>query len=236
MTTRASVSPLWRLRVAVASAASSAWKMISLSTPFSRDTASTIINTSLPIISFSRHSRRPESGDQPGPLHAIERQIKMLFVHFHHDVIRRHIHQPAGKILPPQQRRLHLHLDRLADEPPEVLRRDQRPIEAGRRHLQGVLPRQRILDVEQRGKLPADSRAVVHVHARGAIYIHPQRGAMVAPRQLHVHEIKAQGHDTGFEQFSQIRPRTTHNFLPHKTKVGARPTSYYLLLQRLKPG
>src|SRR3989304_3261487 len=202
MTPRAAVSPLWRLRGAVASAASSAWKMISLSTPFSRDTASTIINTSLPIISFSRHSRRPESGDQPGPLHAIERQIKMLFVHFHHDVIRRHAHHPAGKILPPQ----------------------------------GVPPRQRILDIEQRGKLPADARAVVHVHARGAIYIHPQRGAMVAPRQFHAHEFKAQGHDTGLEQFSQIRPRTTHNFLPHKTKVGARPTSYYLLLQRLKPG
>src|SRR3990167_790992 len=208
MTTRASVSPLWRLRVAVASAASSAWKMISLSTPFSRDTASTIINTSLPIISFSRHSRRPESGDQPGPLHAIERQIKMLFVHFHHDVIRRHAHQPAGKILPPQQRRLHLHLDRLADEAPEVLRRDQRPIEAGRRHLQGVPPRQRVLDVEQRGKLPADTGTVVYVHARGTIYIHPQRGAMVAPRQLHVHELKAQGHDRSEEHTSELQSQS----------------------------
>jgi hypothetical protein len=98
--------------------------------------------------------------------------------------------------------------------------------EAGRRHLQGVLPRQRVLDVEQRGKLPADTGTIVNVDARGAIYIHPQRGAMVTPRHFHVHEFKAQGHDTGLEQFSQIRSRTTHNFLPHKTKVGARPTSY----------
>src|SRR3989304_7707703 len=127
MATRASMSPLWRLRVAVASAASSAWKMISLPTPFSRDTASTIISTSLPImIAISRYACRSESGNQPCPLHRIERQVKNLFVHFHHDVVRCHVHQFAGEILAPLQWLMHLHLDRFTHEPLEVFRFDQR--------------------------------------------------------------------------------------------------------------
>src|SRR3989344_9637814 len=155
------MSPLWRLRVSVASAASSAWKMISLSTPFSRDTASTIISTSLPImIAISRHACRSEPGHQPRPLHVVERQVKTLLVHFHHDMIRRHVHQPAGKIPASQQRLLQLHLDRLADEPFEILRLDQRPVETGGGHLQGVMPRQRIFDIQKTGQVTPYPRAL----------------------------------------------------------------------------
>src|SRR4030065_564956 len=78
-------------------------------------------------------------------------------------------------ISPPQPRLLHLHLDGLADEAPEILRLDQRPVNPGRGHLQGVLPRQRVLDIQQRRPLPAPPGAVVHVHAPGTVYIYPQR-------------------------------------------------------------
>src|SRR6056297_4255450 len=53
MATRTSISSPWRLRVADASAASIASKIISLSTPFSFETASTTIRISLliPVVS-----------------------------------------------------------------------------------------------------------------------------------------------------------------------------------------
>ena len=74
------------------------------------------------------------------------------------------------------------------------------------------MPRQRVLDIQQRGQLPADPGAIVHVHALGTVYIDPQCGVVVATGHLHVHQLKAQGTDTGLEQLAQIRLRTLHKF------------------------
>src|ERR1700681_704384 len=78
--TRTSNSSPCFLRVADASAASRASKIISLSTPFSLETASTAIKISLFMVLLDSSSLRP----QPRLLNSLERQAVRRAVHFHH--------------------------------------------------------------------------------------------------------------------------------------------------------
>src|ERR1700722_19590840 len=91
MATRTSNSSPCFLRVADASAASSASKMISLSTPFSLETASTAIKISLFMVLLDSSSLRPQSR----LLNPLERQAMRLAVDFHHDrVVRNRLQYP----------------------------------------------------------------------------------------------------------------------------------------------
>src|SRR5271170_6169243 len=83
--TRTSNSSPCFLRVAEASAASSASKIISLSTPFSLETASTAIKISLFIVLLDSSSLRPQSR----LLNQFERQGMRLAVDFHYNCVAR---------------------------------------------------------------------------------------------------------------------------------------------------
>src|SRR3984893_4551980 len=79
--TRTSNSSPCFLRVADASAASSASNIISLSTPFSLETASTAIKISLFMVLLDSSSLRPQSR----LLYSLERQAVRLAVYLHHN-------------------------------------------------------------------------------------------------------------------------------------------------------
>src|ERR1700694_2968913 len=79
--TRTSNSSPCFLRVADASAASSASKIISLSTPFSLETASTAIKISLFMVLLDSSSLRAQSR----LLYSLERQAVPLAVYLHHN-------------------------------------------------------------------------------------------------------------------------------------------------------
>ena len=59
----------------------------------------------------------------------------------------------------------HHHLGAPAGEPAVVVGAAQRPIEPGRRHLQGVRRRHHVLDVEHRAQIAADPRAILDADA-----------------------------------------------------------------------
>src|SRR5579872_4336771 len=126
MATRTSQSSPCFLRVADASAASSASKMISLSTPFSFETASTTIRISLFIQSSSWPSR---------PLRREPRASDLGKSNCYHGAIHRQINalragrlEPAGVAPPAVSCDLQLEPDALADEALKVRRRAQHAI------------------------------------------------------------------------------------------------------------
>ena len=121
MVTRTSMSSPYRLRVADASAASSASKMISLSTPFSLETASTTIRISL-FISRPPAARGSNVRRQVRLANSGDRQRPALPVHLDLDRLgARRGERPLEA--PPALVRLHgLDEHRLADEPGELLR------------------------------------------------------------------------------------------------------------------
>src|SRR3974390_2929301 len=86
MATRTSSSSPCFLRVADASAASSASKIISLLSPFSFETASTAIKISLFMV---RTSSPPSLRPQSCLLNPLERQAVRLAVDLHHDCVAR---------------------------------------------------------------------------------------------------------------------------------------------------
>ena len=97
----------------------------------------------------------------------------------------------------------------------------------------GVVAKARVLHVEQRRQLAADTRTVVNDHALGAIYIDPQRGVMMPADQLHIHELKTERIHTWLEQVPPIWRACNylafcHASLPDPIKQKcARPTSRY---------
>src|SRR5579864_5585708 len=113
MATRTSNSSPCFLRVADASAASSASKMISLSTPFSLETASTAIKISLFMVVLDSSSLRPQSR----LLNPFERQAVCLAVDFHHNRVVHNRFQHPDITPPAVQGHLQLDEDPLADEP-----------------------------------------------------------------------------------------------------------------------
>src|SRR5271163_2707339 len=104
METRTSSSSPCFLRVADASAASSASKMISLSTPFSLETASTAIKISLFMSYLDSSSLRPQSR----LLNPLERQAMRLAVDFHDNRVLHDRLQHSDKPPPSIDRQLQL--------------------------------------------------------------------------------------------------------------------------------
>src|SRR5882757_6316948 len=124
--TRTSNSSPCFLRVADASAASSASNIISLSTPFSLETASTAIKISLFIKLKTPRSLRPQSR----LLNSIERQAVRLAVDFHYNRVGIHRLQYPCKTPPPIHRQLQLGENPRTREPLEVRARAQDPIKS----------------------------------------------------------------------------------------------------------
>src|SRR4029077_17003106 len=174
MATRASHSSPCFLRLADASAASSASKITSLSTPFSLETASTTIRISLftrqYLVKFRRRGRA--SGGEPRLANLRERDRYPLLVHCERDPIVIDREQLPRITAAPGARLLQFHEHPRPDEAAEVLARAQHAVEPGRGHFQRVGARNRVLDVEQRRDLPAHLLAIPDAHSRGGVDEH----------------------------------------------------------------
>src|SRR6202166_3645379 len=124
--TRTSNSSPCFLRVADASAASSASKIISLSTPFSLETASTAIKISLFMVLLDSSSLRPQSR----LLNPVERQAMRLAVDFHYNRVVRSRLQHPDETPPAVDRQFQLGEDPFTQESVEVRASAQDPIES----------------------------------------------------------------------------------------------------------
>src|SRR6516162_7162082 len=124
MATRTSHSSPCFLRVADASAASSASKITSLSTPFSLETASTTIRISL----FTCLNPPPHSRREPCLTDLLERHAHALLVHLQSHTRIVHRQQRARVTAPPRARRRQLDLHPRADEAIEMRSLAQYPV------------------------------------------------------------------------------------------------------------
>src|SRR5690348_11419270 len=139
METRASMSPPCFLRVADASAASSASKITLLSTPFSLETASTTNRISL-FMALSlalRFQFIGKIGHQAGLADAAQGQLVQHAVHFDHHFACLAAPEGACETAPPVQGQLQFDPGLLTGEAREIHRLAQRPVQARRGHLQG---------------------------------------------------------------------------------------------------
>src|SRR5882672_2698719 len=191
MATRTSQSSPRFLREADASAASSASKMISLSTPFSLETASTTIRISLFIDAMIvlAYALALVLRLQPGPLNQPERQGEGLPIHFNRNPLVIDRSQRARVTPPAVQRACQLHVHPAAEVPLVVRPLAQDPIEPRRGHLQVVLPRNRVARVEGRLDFPAHRGAVVQVDPLRAVDEQAQ------------HRLPALRYELDFDQF-----------------------------------
>src|SRR5690349_8909413 len=166
METRASISPPCFLRVADASAASSASNMTFLSTPFSLETASTTSSISLFITCSSRSTFQfmfvVRHQSRLG--HVGERQLVQLAIHLDQHLAGLEAAQGARVTLAPVARHREFEPGPLAGEAREVRLLAQRPVQPRRRHLEGVVARDRVLHVQHGTHLPAHDLAIVHRH------------------------------------------------------------------------
>src|ERR1700739_5031824 len=108
MATRTSHSSPCFLRVADASAASSASKITSLSTPFSLETASTTIRISLFTVPRTSLTPRPVSGREPCLANLSKRHRHALAVDLERDAALIHREQRPGVAAAPGARLLQL--------------------------------------------------------------------------------------------------------------------------------
>src|SRR5262249_3768042 len=127
--------------------------MISLSTPFSFDTASTTIKISLFIVRTPLTARFSRSWlqfrGQARPVYVVDRQPDRAAVQLERDVARSPRFQPDRESLAPVHGLHHLQPHTLAGEALEVLPRAQYPIETRRGHLEGVAARDGVGRVER---------------------------------------------------------------------------------------
>src|SRR5215472_6628900 len=144
MATRTSHSSPCFLRVAEASAASSASKITSLSTPFSLETASTTIRISLftsvlPRVPLCAPGElRPHLGREPCLADLSERHRDLLTVDLERDPRLVHGKELAGVAAAARPWLLELDEHPRADEAPEVCLGAQHPVETWRGHLERV--------------------------------------------------------------------------------------------------
>src|SRR6056297_2674894 len=206
MDTRTSMSSPWRLRVADASAASIASKIISLSTPFSFETASTTIRISLliPVFSPPRRIWWLKLGNQPRLVDIGDAQSVDFAVHTHRHVTVFDAFHPASEPPPSVQRRPHGDLRLAAGEPLEVLRALQRAVQAGRGHLQHVLAGNRVLHVQYAAHLVADPLAILQADPFGLVDVEPQQPLAPADAGLEVHELVAHALQGRLQQPSDL--------------------------------
>src|SRR5579863_1739874 len=192
MATRTSHSSPCFLRVAEASAASSASKITSLSTPFSLDTASTTIRISLfttlvPSVTFG--AAAGVLGREPCLADLGKSHRHLLTVDLELDARLIDRQQRAGVAAPPGARLLQLDEHPRAHEASEVRPRAQHAVEARRGHFQRVGVRDGILEVKERGYLAADGGAVIERDAGVAVDEEPQRPVRAARGELELDEL-----------------------------------------------
>src|SRR5690606_37808255 len=234
----------WRLRVAEASAASRASKMISLSTPFSFETASTTIRISLFIVRTpaeravaGAESRvntlltpfpaadHPSSGDEPRLMYRFDRQPHRAAFHLERDFPVGHREQLPGEAPAALEGLGHFEFDPLAGEAREVLRGAQRPIESRRRDLERVLARNRILDVEHVAHRAAHFLAVVKgdppALARGRVDIQPEQPAAAPGGVLELPKLVAEVDDHRPEQCGQLVSQHATSVRPIPARAAA---------------
>src|ERR1700722_20136462 len=191
--TRTSSSSPCFFRVADANAASSASKMISLSTPFSLETASTAIKISLFMVLLDSSSLRPQSR----LLNPLERQAVRVAVDLHDNCVVRNRSQYPDIPPPSIDRQLQLGENAFADEPLEVRASPQDPIESRRRDFQRVMSLDRILDLEHLAHRVTHTRTILdrNAYARilgAAIDEYPQDTAVALARKFDVDQLKSE--------------------------------------------
>src|ERR1700733_1045937 len=215
MATRTSHSSPCFLRVAEASAHSSASKMTSLSTPFSLETASTTIRISLfislQLLAFPRGTR---SRCQPRLRNLAKWQLHTLPINFQGHASRRDFLQRPGESPPPIARRFQLNQHPGSLEALEMRVRPQHPIVTRRGHFQRIGRRNRILDIQQRRDLAADALAVGDTNTLGPVDEDPQ-GSTTMPRcKLQLHQLVAQLPEQGLDQRDEPIRQGRHEPLP----------------------
>src|SRR6188508_1238956 len=204
METRTSHSSPCFLRVAEASAASSASKMISLSTLFSFETASTTSRISLFITrtpsTFNRRSLRERrtlnfmpsyQSSQRGescPADLCELYAHGEIVHIHLDALAVRTAKHARVSLAAIARHLELDLHAVVHELREMLRRAQYAVQSRRRNLERIRTRERIVGIEQIRQDVARIGAVVDVYPFGMVDINAQRSTARPGHELHFDE------------------------------------------------
>src|SRR5438874_783592 len=213
MATRTSHSSPCFLRVADASAASSASKITSLSTPFSLETASTTIRISLFTVPRTSLTHERPSGRKPRLANLRKPHRHAFAVDLERDAALIHREQRPGVAPPPGARLLDLDEHPGADEAPEVRPGAQQPVESRRGHLQRVGGRDRVLDVEERGHLAADALAVIEPDARLRVDVEPQERAAVARGVIELDELVPEPREQRLEQRPQALAQTCRDRL-----------------------
>ena len=143
------------------------------------------------------------------------------------DALRAHREQRPGVAPPPVARLLQLDEHPRADEAPEVLRRAQHPVEAGRGHLQRVGRRYRVRNVEQRRHLAAHPLAVLEPDALRSVYKESQHAAPVPAAILELDQLEPEPCHQRLDQCQQpLAQSSCHRpspSVPLKQKWAPRP-------------
>src|SRR5690606_1780606 len=112
----------------------------------------------------------------------VDGQQILMIVDKHDDILVFHAAQQPLEVASPLEGRTQSNLYLLAGMPGELIQREQRPVHARRRHLQGVLDADRVLDIEHPADLTADLLAIIDQDAIGMIDVDAQ-DRMLALRQ-----------------------------------------------------
>src|SRR5690606_14608990 len=75
----------------------------------------------------------------------------------------------------------------------------QLPVKSGRRNFEHVMPRYRILDVQQRADLTADGLAILEPHAFRLVDEHPNDAVPTREPQLEIGQFITQPFNGGFQ-------------------------------------
>src|SRR5687767_14382350 len=210
------------VRVADASAASSASKMISLSTPFSFDTFSTTVRISLFIL-YPPGAREYSVRRQVRLAYARDRQHPPPSIHL--DLHRLAASRAQRPLVPtPSIERLgELHVDVLAHEPRKLSRGAKGPLEPWRRHLERVVTRHWVALVEDPAYRAAHPLAVIDRDTGGGVYVDAHQAVAPSGRVLQVPELVSESLDDRLherhEPVSEHRPSCTAQI----QKMGRRP-------------
>src|SRR3984885_7501303 len=229
MTTRASHSSLCFLRVAEASAASSASKITSLSTPFSLETASTTIRISLftavlPLNAFSLANTAARFlGRKPRLADLLEAHRDLLAIDLERDPAIIDREQRAGVAAPSGARLLQLDEHPRAEEAAEMGPGAQHPVETRRGHFQRVRGCDRVRAVEQWRALAAHAAAILEGDPGGSVDEQPQHGVGSAGPVLELDQLESEPSEHRFDEGDQPLPQESHVTIasaPPQTKMG----------------
>ena len=147
----------------------------------------------------------PKFRHQPCLLNLFIRQHGILAVLLDHYLSVAQPPQASLEIAPPVHRQPRAQLHQLAGEAFEVRRPEQRTIQPRGRHLQGVMPRDRVVHVEYAADLVAHLLAIIRRNAIGTVDVDPQQGsALAATLVLDPGQLLTHGADPRFQQFTDL--------------------------------